>query len=46
LKLFDIYFFVDARNLLTFQKILVIRHRNKRMPTYNHQAPQLTLEAV
>ena len=46
LKLFDFYFFVGAHNLLKFQKVFVIRHRNKLTPTYNYQARQLTLQAI
>jgi len=38
LKLFDIYFLVDAHNLLKFQKISVIHHRNKLVPTYTLQS--------
>jgi len=46
LTLFDSYFFVDAHNLLKFQTILVICHRNKLKSTYNYQPRQLTLQAI
>ena len=46
LKLFNFYFFVDAHNLLKFQKVFVIRHRNKLTPTYHYQGRPLTLRAI
>ena len=46
LKLFDFYFFADAHNLFKFQKVFVIRHRNKLTSTYNYQARQLTLHTI
>ena len=46
LKLFEFYFFVDARNLLKFQKLFIILHENKLTSTYNYQARQLTLQKI